>query len=308
MRFVLAFLLVLSAIIAAQTSTPSRNGAKQQQGSDSKADSPPLPKAPAPASESQAGPGQKEHKPQEKPQSIFEKAFAPDTWANWALFVGAIAAAVIALRTLKAIQRESEVIKSIAAAAGDNTKAIEGQAEKTGIVADAAKKSADAARESIILTHRPKIIVRDMVIAWHPLLQRGTCVKKLNETQFDDWQLAGAFYIVNTGNQSATVVSLEQFMSFDELLPFERPHEGGVRKFVGIKLKPGESKRIPFHPIAIGSPDTRTLILGVPMTAIGRVVYEDELGNGRETGFARKFDMKRQRFVAIDDPDYEYAD
>lgn len=182
------------------------------------------------------------------------------------------------------------------------------QAEKTGIAADAAKKSADAARESIILTHRPKIIVRDMVIAWHPLLHRGTCVKKLNENQFDEWQLGGAFYIVNTGNQSATVVSLEQFMSFDELLPFERPSESGVRKFVTIKLKPGESKRLPFHPIAIGNPDTRTLTLGVSMTAIGRIVYDDELGNRRETGFARKFEMKRQRFIAMDDPDYEYAD
>jgi hypothetical protein len=182
------------------------------------------------------------------------------------------------------------------------------QAEKTGIAADAAKKSADAARESIILTHRPKIVVRDMVVAWPALVKRGTCVKKLNENQFDEWQLGGAFYIVNTGNQSATVVSLEQFMSFDDFLPFERPVESGVRKFVAIKLKPGESKRIPFHPIAIGTPDTRTLTFGVPMTAIGRIVYEDELGNQRETGFARKFEMKRQRFIAMDDHDYEYAD
>ena len=44
------------------------------------------------------------------------------------------------------------------------------------------------------------------------------------------------------------------------------------------------------------------------MTAIGRIIYEDELGHRRETGFARKFDWANARFVAINDPDYEYTD
>jgi hypothetical protein len=226
-------------------------------------------------------------------------------------FVLAGAAAVgtyYAVKTLRVLRHEAKIAVAALKQTARFARAASETADAVKKSADAAQASADAARESIILTHRPKIIVRDMVIAWLPLLKRGTCVKKLNETQFDDWQLAGAFYMVNAGNQDATVVSLEQFLSFDDFLPFEQPHENGVRKFIKIKLKPGESKRISFHPIAIGNPDTRTLTIGVAMTAIGRLTYEDEIGNRRETGFARKFEMKRQRFIAMDDPDYEYAD
>src|ERR1700693_352053 len=141
----------------------------------------------------------------------------------------------------------------LAAQEAENGKVATEAAKKS---ADAAQASADAARESILLTHRPRLHVRDVVISWQALTHRGTCVQKLNESELDDWQLGGAFYIVNVGNQTATVVDLEQFLSFDDFLPLERPCEPGVRGFVTIKLKPGEARKIPFHPIAIGNPET----------------------------------------------------
>ena len=118
MRLLLPSVLLLCAIGAIawqtppqQTSPPPRNGAKQQQGS------------------------------QEESQCILKTAFAPETWANWALFFAAVGAGIIALKTLKAIQRESDEIKGIAVAAGDNAKVA-----KDG--ADAAKKNAAAATQN----------------------------------------------------------------------------------------------------------------------------------------------------------------
>lgn len=190
------------------------------------------------------------------------------------------------------------------------------EAENGKISADAAKKSAEAAqasanaaRESIMLTHRPKIVVRSVVAAWNYIIMRRTTVEQLNKSEFDDGQLGGALYLVNIGNQPATVVSLEQYLSFDEYLPLERPYESGAnQKVLNIQLKPGQACKLPFRPTAVTAGESQKIIGGPPMCAIGRVLYVDELGNRRETGFARRFMPNQQRFVAMDDPDYEYAD
>lgn len=55
---------------------------------------------------------------------LFEKAFAPETWANWALFLAAVFAGFIALKTLFAIHNEAVEIKSVAAAASKNAQAV----------------------------------------------------------------------------------------------------------------------------------------------------------------------------------------
>jgi hypothetical protein len=141
MRLLFPSLFLLCAIgaIAQQTqpqqnSPPPRNGAKQQQGSEKKAEeSQPLPKAPVPAAENKLGPATKEQSPQKESQCILKKAFAPETWANWALFLAAFGAGVIALKTLKAIQHESEEIKSVAKAANANAQAVI-EAERPWIV------------------------------------------------------------------------------------------------------------------------------------------------------------------------------
>lgn len=55
---------------------------------------------------------------------LIEKAFAPETWANWALFLAAIIAGYIALRTLFAIHAEALEIKKVADAANKNAQAL----------------------------------------------------------------------------------------------------------------------------------------------------------------------------------------
>ena len=56
--------------------------------------------------------------------SALEKAFAPDTWAGWALVGAGIWAACIALRTLRAILHEVEIGKQSSAAAKASVDAL----------------------------------------------------------------------------------------------------------------------------------------------------------------------------------------
>jgi predicted Holliday junction resolvase-like endonuclease len=222
-----------------------------------------------------------------------------------------------AIKTLRAVERQAKAnegqLTEIQQSAEKTDRMIllaAQEAENGKAAVEAARQSAEAARESIMLTHRPRVVVRSVIVAWEHILTRGVSVKRLNETGFDDGQLGGAFYLVNVGNQPATVIGLEQYLSFDVYLPLERPYESGTnQQIVAIKLKPGEACKLPFRPKAIVTGDqTEVIQFGKPMCAIGRIMYVDELGNRRETGFARQFRPSQQRFVAVDDPDYEYAD
>ena len=190
------------------------------------------------------------------------------------------------------------------------TNVLEKSVAATEKNAEAAKASADAAKESIILSHRPRIAVRGVVLAWMPLLQRMTTVERLNKNRFDDGQLGGAFYIVNMGNQPATVIQLELYLSFDDYLPMEHPSESGRnRKVVEIRVEAGKARKLPFVPLAITSGNKdKAINLGATMHAIGKITYVDDLGNRRETGFCRQLDYARGKLVAVNDPDYEYMD
>jgi hypothetical protein len=178
-----------------------------------------------------------------------------------------------------------------------------------GYAADT-KKIAKASVEQNILTHRPKLIIRSVVIPWMEILNRKTPLKVLNETKLDDGQLGGFFYAVNVGNQPATIRSLDEHMFFGDRLPMERPYEAGAgRRITNFRLQPGQSCKISFTPMATRSSELAdTAVYEHPFFVIGRIVYVDELGNCRETGFCRRVDHHRERLVVVDDFDYEYAD
>jgi hypothetical protein len=152
MRLLFPSALLLCAIGAVawqappqQTSPPPRDRTKQQRGSDNKAgNSQPLPNAPVPTAENQPAPAKKEQDSEEKTQSILKKALAPETWANWALFFAAVGTAVVALKTLKAIQHEAEEARVIAEAARDNATAARDGAEAANKNAEAASLNAQA--------------------------------------------------------------------------------------------------------------------------------------------------------------------
>ena len=109
--------------------------------------------------------------------------------------------------------------------------------------------SARDARDSIKLTHRPKIIIRSVVIPWIEILNRRTPMKTIASADLDAEQLGGFFYAVNIGNQPATIIGLDEYMLFTDRLPMERPYESGKeRRILNIKLQPGEACKIPFTP------------------------------------------------------------
>jgi hypothetical protein len=45
-----------------------------------------------------------------------------------------------------------------------------------------------------------------------------------------------------------------------------------------------------------------------PVIFSGLVVYEDDIGTRRSTGFYRRYEPKNNSFVLVDDLDREYAD
>jgi hypothetical protein len=193
--------------------------------------------------------------------------------------------------------------------AGFVTAAVVGwQALESRKAAQAARDSVRLTRESIVLTHRPKIIVRSVVIPWMAILNRHT---PMNAGQdLDDSQLGGFFYAVNVGNQPAILESLDEFMSFDSSLPMERPYESGQnRRALGYTIQPGASYKIRFTPKQTHSLELAVVAVNEgPFVVGGRIIYADTLGNRRETAFCRKVDHQLARLIVVDAPDYEYAD
>jgi hypothetical protein len=113
MRLLLILLLLLCAFGAAgqQASPTPRNRTKQHQGPDEKTDrAETVPNSSTVIVENQYGSTDKGQGPKKESQGILEKAFAPETWANWALFIAAVVAGYIALETLKQISTQSSAM------------------------------------------------------------------------------------------------------------------------------------------------------------------------------------------------------
>jgi hypothetical protein len=117
MRLVLASLLILSAIGATQTLAKPRDGAEQSEtankvkkSSANGPNAPSFPSASCPSVVYQSATTNCEYPTKEKAQSVWEKTFPPETRSNWALFLAALGAGFIALRTLKQIRIQSSTM------------------------------------------------------------------------------------------------------------------------------------------------------------------------------------------------------
>lgn len=178
------------------------------------------------------------------------------------------------------------------------------------IQANAAKASTDIAKNSIVLTHRPKIIIRSVVIPWLEILNRHTPMTTIANPNLNAERLDGFFYAINIGNQPATIIGLDEYMAFTDKLPMERPYESGKdRKILNINLQPGEACKIPFSPKETTSMELAVVsVKESPFCVAGRIIYSDQLRNCRETAFCRQVDHKIGRLVVVSDSDYEYAD
>lgn len=204
-------------------------------------------------------------------------------------FVALTVQVVVFCRTLKAINRQARIM-----------------VRQTRI----AKADAKATRESIILTHRPKLIIRSIVVPGREILRRKTPLDALTRSGLDDGQLGGFLYAVNVGNQPATIRALDEYYFFGDILPMERPYEpGSEQRLLSITLEPGEARKILLRPeLKKADGISASDIYDRSLWVVGRITYSDELGNSRETGFCRQVDRQHARMLPVSNPDYEYAD
>lgn len=183
----------------------------------------------------------------------------------------------------------------------------------TGEAARAASASAEHARAAIILTHRPRLTVRF-------LLMPETVI-----TIGDDMCLAGTLAAFNTGNTKATLTRTCSEIIVSEHLPARPKYEGSDGEPLGnIELAPGQSTHINFPssgPMKIGFPEFKAIgdrrdlgriensvpIPGVEnLFVIGWIEYLDSAERPRRVGFCRRYHSGR--FEIVHDHDYEYED
>jgi hypothetical protein len=158
----------------------------------------------------------------------------------------------------------------------------------------AAKEATKLARDEFVATHRPKIIVHGM-----------------------DAKLAGEgelrhvnFRYVNAGDTDAFVTSIASHILWTKhsMVP------------AGIELKRHEVIKDPIllpsgkNGFAITSDEVNFVTLVRSGRAghdiafcVGVVVYRDTNGVERRTGFCRRYDSDRERWLKVEDQDYEYA-
>jgi hypothetical protein len=179
--------------------------------------------------------------------------------------------------------------------------------------AEAAKLEAYAAQRMLVLTQRPRLRVRNVVLRYpvptHApppvLFQRGVPV-------------SGQFYVVNVGGTVARIVEGDCRVYWtNHGLPMERPYEGQLieNPMPAFKLEAGQSTPIPFQssqPMGPEGDEIRDFVLGWWLYVMGWIEYTDDLNNPRRTAFCREYrrvpDTQLGRFFPVNDPDYEHEE
>jgi hypothetical protein len=224
----------------------------------------------------------------------WREAFAPATWSNWALAIFAAVAALIALRTLRAIRRQAEIANESLSAERKAT--------------EAAKAQAELSQKTLVLTQRPKLIVRNIVVK-----TPGDPLRQTAPFQ-PGYSVEGEFQVVNVGGTPATITQSGCRVFWNQVaLPMHRPYEHlSPNNPVRGVLQPGTSvvggfmsdRPMDQHAAEIWQAGNQWSLY-----VMGWVEYRDDLGFVRRTVFCRRYDVGRgRRFFAVDDPDYEYAD
>jgi hypothetical protein len=150
------------------------------------------------------------------------------------------------------------------------------------------RKQVKLIREEFIVSHRPRIIMRDVCIDGNDIL----------------------YILVNTGETNATVI---ESWILVELVP-PNQYIGPLRSYrhddLGrITFAPGEMKDLSYSiPDAMkGCIEKGALLIGGLYFA-GAILYSDANGSKRRSVFRRRWDYQRRGFYGMDDPEQEYAD
>jgi hypothetical protein len=174
----------------------------------------------------------------------------------------------------------------------------------------AAQRAAIVAERTLVLTQRPKLIVRNVVVArLVPASQVPTFVF------LDGHLVTGQLYVVNVGGSDATIVDMGCWVEWtDQPLSMDRPYEGKSGNVpIRRTLSPGMSIPVPFQserPMDESGRHLNTFKLDNAwhLYVLGWIEYKDALGLRRRTAFCRTYNPDVRGFEASWNPDYEHAE
>lgn len=171
------------------------------------------------------------------------------------------------------------------------------------------RTSTVVSEKALILAQRPRITVR----AFYFTEMKGVGgIYKVNNGVTPGSFCNGQFYIQNLGGTDARIKDIWSEVCIEETLPMKRPYEGLEGSKDEKTLKPGQSSFYLFglkNSPGLDAQTANDVTQSVRnLYILGWIGYTDDLGIYRITGFCRCYDVGKDRFVPVDDPDYEYSD
>lgn len=150
MRAIVLSVLLCLQVLPDTSAQAKQSGEDQVNGKEEKKDRPKEDKGNPETASSRSNNNPKAEQPGPEKAYRWEKAYAPETVATWALVLVAIAASVIAIWTLWAIKDQVQIARS--------------DLETTRVVAEIAKRSADTATQALRLTERADVLFENVGI------------------------------------------------------------------------------------------------------------------------------------------------
>lgn len=178
----------------------------------------------------------------------------------------------------------------------------------TQMAAAAAKESADAAARTLILSHRPALVIRHIVVDG---IDSGTIGEGLTN---------GYAWVTNIGVLPATLLKVHAKWLLVKALPLENPSLQALdTTSVPLLLPPGQSCKIPLPDWDLTSLDEHGQIWPIHSSPknwlqdervlflIGYIKYRDEIGV-RRTYYCYRYSGELNRFIRVKHPNYNYTD
>jgi hypothetical protein len=171
-------------------------------------------------------------------------------------------------------------------------------------------RATELTRQSFVLLHRPKVIVRNVVVRVPPGKQDIASIAQRLADSVIGSVPGGEFYVVNTGDTDAEITTMHSEMLDGERLPMAPPYEGKPGTPMRVTLPPAVHRLIAFpsEPYVRQHSMQRVEQGWEKFWVLGWIEYIDGAGNVRRTAFCRQWSNEHGRFLPIDNPDYERAD
>jgi hypothetical protein len=174
--------------------------------------------------------------------------------------------------------------------------------------ATAAEISARVAHDTLLLTHRPELVVRHMVTTDCDF-SRFTADTTLDKLPHS---IGGHFWVSNIGTGPCTVVGVDGGFMIHDFLPMKPPFFDDVPvKNPNHRIEPGSSRNFVLDPSPLPSQGAGIEQVSLRQASIyfyAVIDYVDEAHLRRRTVATRRYDLQSKRFVPFDDPDYSYRE